>query len=799
MRPEGLVREPGIPLASIQETTSVQPYPPLANSRPMNLHIETPRVVRAAVTALLIALIGPMGSPSATHAQDADQVTLDRLFASGDFFPDRFGPARWIEDGRYTTVERTSRGMELAAYDASTGEREILVSAADLTPAGGRPLAIHDYFWSDDGTKLLVFTNSQRVWRANTRGDYWILDLESRDLRQLGADRPEATLMFAKLSPDGARVAYVSENNLYVEEIASGTVTRLTDDGSRTIINGTFDWVYEEEFFLQDGFRWSPDGSSIAYWQLDAEGVGEFLMINNTDSLYSFTIPVQYPKAGTTNSAGRVGVVPAGGGETTWVSLPGDPRQNYIVRMDWAANSDQVVLQYLNRRQDHLQVMLADAATGEAQTILHERDDAWVDVRDDFHWLEGGEAFTWVSERDGWRRAYRVSRDGERVTPLTPPEADVLAVEALDEESGWLYYTASPDDPIRQYLYRSAVDGSGRTERLSPSAPGFHEYQVSGEGDWAFYTFSRMDVPPTISLVSLPDHRERRVMVDNAALKSAVERLGRTPTDFFRLEVEPGVELDGWMMKPSDFDPAKRYPVLFYVYGEPWGATVQDRWGGMTLLWHHLLTQEGYIVVSFDNRGTPAPRGREWRKIIHGQVGVHASRDQANAAGALAEEFPFVDPDRFAIWGWSGGGSQTLNSLFRYPGVFSTGMAVAPVPDQRYYDTAYQERYSGIPQENPDGYTRGSPITYAHQLEGNLLIVHGTGDDNVHYQGTEALINRLIEAGKHFTMMAYPNRSHGIFEGRGTTRHVYGLLTRYLTENVTPGPREPGAPISDMP
>jgi dipeptidyl-peptidase-4 len=749
--------------------------------------------------AAILGLTAIMGSSGPATAQEADEVTLDRLFGSGDFFPDRFGPARWIEDGRYTTVERTRAGMELAAYDAVSGAREVLVSAADLTPTGGRPLAIHDYFWSDDASRLLIFTNSQRVWRANTRGDYWVLDLESGALRQIGTERPEASLMFAKFSPDGSRVGYVSRNDIFVEDLESGAVTRLTEDGSRTIINGTFDWVYEEEFFLQDGFRWSPDGSSIAYWQLDAEGVGEFLMINNTDSLYSYTIPVQYPKAGTTNSAGRVGVVPADGGSTNWIDLPGDPRQNYIVRMEWAANSGEIVLQYLNRRQDRLQVMLADASTGEARTILDERDEAWVDVRDDFRWLDEGSAFTWVSERDGWRRAYRVSRDGGTIIPLTPPDADILAVEALDEDGGWIYFTASPEDPIRQYLYRSALDGSGRTEQLSPARPGYHEYQVSGDGAWAFYTFSRFDDPPTTSLVSLPSHREVRTLVDNATLKATVERLGRTPTEFFRLEVEPGVELDGWVMKPNDFDPDHEYPVLFYVYGEPWGATVRDRWGGTTLLWHHLLTQKGYLVVSFDNRGTPAPRGREWRKIIHGQVGVHASRDQANAAQKLPERFPFVDSDRLAIWGWSGGGSQTLNSLFRYPGVFSTGMAVAPVPDQRYYDTAYQERYSGIPQENPDGYRLGSPITYAHQLEGNLLLVHGTGDDNVHYQGTEALINRLIEAGKHFTMMAYPNRSHGIFEGRGTTRHVYGLLTRYLEENVPAGPRESSRPVSDGP
>jgi dipeptidyl-peptidase-4 len=722
-------------------------------------------------------------------AQDPGVLTLDRLFASPEFFGERFGPARWLPDGRYTTVEQGLGGNQLVAYHAARGDREILASPADLSPGGGSPLDLEDYSWSEDGRKLLIFTNTRRVWRDNTRGDYWVLDLETRQLRQMGADRPEATLMFAKFSPDGTRVAYVSENNIYVERLSDGVVTRITDDGSRTIINGTFDWVYEEEFGLQDGFRWSPDGSHIAYWQLDASGVRDFMLINNTDSLYSFTIPIQYPKAGTTNSAGRVGVVPSQGGETVWVELEGAPRQNYIARMEWAANSDEVVLQYLNRRQDHLQVIVASASTGQARTVFQEQDEAWIDVRDDFRWLDGGTSFLWVSEGDGWRRAYRVNRSDGTSTPLTPPETDILAVEAVDRDGGWLYYTASPTDPTRQYLFRVPLDGSMSSERLSPDAAGYHAYQLSPSGEWGFHTFSTFDSPPTITLVSLPDHTPVRPLVTNDALRARVEDLERRPTEFFRLEVEPGVTLDGWMMKPNDFDPSRVYPVLFYVYGEPAGATVRDSWRGHTTLWHHLLTQEGYLVVSFDNRGTPAPRGRDWRKVIHGQVGVHASRDQANAARALAETFGFVDASRIGIWGWSGGGSQTLNSMFRYPDVFQTGMAVAPVPDQRYYDTIYQERYSGIPQENPEGYRMGSPITYAHQLEGNLLLVHGTGDDNVHFQGTEALVNRLVENGKHFTMMAYPNRSHGIFEGRGTTRHVYGLLTRYLTENLPAGPR----------
>ncbi|MGD8360431.1 MAG: S9 family peptidase [Gemmatimonadota bacterium] len=720
-------------------------------------------------------------------------LSLEALFASPEFFGDPFGPAEWLDEDRYTTLEPSREfrgGLEIVAYDAATGAREVLIPASELVPPGGRePVGVEGYSWSADGEKLLIFTNTRRVWRTNTRGDYWVLDRNAGTLTQMGAGFPEASLMFAKFSPDGTRVAYVQANDIYVQELASGLITPLTADGSRTTINGTFDWVYEEEFSLQDGFRWSPDGTRIAYWQLDATGIRDFLLINDTDSLYSFTIPIQYPKAGTTNSAARIGVVPASGGETVWMALEGDPRNHYPARMDWAASSDEVVIQYLTRLQNHLRLILGDAGTGAVRTVLTEVDEAWVEVVDDLAWLDEGRSFTWVSEADGWRRVYRVARGDGTAVPLTPDGEDVISVVEVDEPGGWLYYMASPDDPKASYLYRVPLEGApDRAERVTPAASsGTHRYQVAPGAGWAIHTVSSFDDPPTISLVNLPRHRRVRTLVTNDRLRSRVAAVRRTQVEFFRLDIGEGVVLDGWMMKPADFDPGKKYPLLVQVYGEPAGQTVQDEWGGHEMLWHHYLTQQGYVVVSLDPRGTPAPRGREWRKIVYGEIGTLASHDVAMGTMLLLSREEFLDSARVAVWGWSGGGSQTLNCMFRYPDVFGTGMAVAPVPDQRYYDTIYQERYMGLPQENAEGYAKGSPITYAHQLEGNLLLVHGTGDDNVHYQGTEALMNRLIEVGKPFDMMAYPNRSHGIYEGPGTTLHVYSLLTRYLMDHVPVG------------
>ncbi len=753
------------------------------------------RSITGRMTALWVITLILTATPL-LQAQQVEPLTLDRLFASGEFFGERPAQFRWLEEGGYTTLERSQAvqgGRDIVRHDPATGSQEIMVSASLLVPDGSdRPIPVQGYSWSEDGRKMLIFTNSQRVWRFNTRGDYWVLDLETERLRQLGQGMTESSMMYAKFSPDGSRVGYVSDNNLYVEDIATGEITQLTSDGSDTILNGRFDWVYEEEFFLgsragADGWRWSPDGSKIAYWQLDASGIGVHLMINNTDSLYPFTIPVQYPKAGTANSACRMGVVSAEGGPTIWMQFDGDPRNNYIARMEWAGGSDDVVMQYLNRLQNTLEIVLGDATTGSVRTVHTEQDDAWVDAVDDLFWLDDGARFTWVSEQDGWRRLYVMNRDGSDMRPITPPDADMVSLLVLDEESGWVYYMASPDDPVRLYLYRSPLDGSMRAERISPAnQTGTHAYNMSPDAKWALQTFSTYDTPPVYSMIELPSHRVARVMADNAALRENVAAIKQRPTEFFRVDIGDGIILDMWMMKPNDFDPSRKYPALLYVYGGPWGTTVTDSWAGTQMLWYQYLTDQGYIVMSVDNRGTPAPRGRAWRKIAYQKDGIILSYDQANAVRTVTAERPYVDAERIAIWGWSGGGVSTLHAMFRYPDVYHTGMAVASVPDLRYYDTIYQERYMGLPQESPEAYEECSAINHAQNLEGNLLLMHGTGDDNVHYQGVEALINRLVEHGKYFTVMPYPNRSHGIYEGRGTTRHVYGYLTRYLMEHMPP-------------
>ena len=755
----------------------------------------TKRSSLGAIVVVLAVLGVFAGLAAQDKPADPGRLTLDRIFVSREFSPERFGPARWMSDGAsYTTLEPSAEakgGRDLVLYRAETGRREVLVSAAKLVPPGAKePLAIENYAWSPDGKVLIVFTNSQRVWRQNTRGDFWTYELASGRLRQLGTGFGPSSLMFAKLSPDGLKAAYVVKNNIYVEDLASGRTTQLTFDGAEDIINGTSDWVNEEEFSIRDGFRWSPDSRSIAFWQFDTHDVPVFTMINNTDTLYPKVTAFKHPKPGQVNSAVRVGVVPAAGGSPVWIKTPGDPRNTYIARLEWAGNSREVILQHLNRLQNTLTVFLGDAATGEARSVFTDTDEAWVEIMEDFVWLDGGRSLLWRSERDGWQHAYRVSRDGREAKLLTPGDYDVLSVDAVDERGGWLYVTASPSDATKRFLFRVRLAGKSAPVLVGPAGQtGVHRYDISPSARWAFHTFGGLDTPPVTELVRLPDGRPVRTMAANEALKAKVDALQRKRVEFFKLDIGDGVQVDGWRILPPDFDPARKYPLFVYVYGEPAGQTVQDNWGGSGYLWHLLLTQQGYVVASFDNRGTPAPRGRAWRKSIYRQIGILASRDQAAAVRAALATWPFIDPERVGVWGWSGGGSMTLNAMFRYPDLYTTGISVASVPDQRLYDTIYQERYMGLPDDNVEGYANGSPITFAKDLKGRLLIVHGTGDDNVHYQGFEKLVDELVAHNKAFAMMAYPNRSHGIYEGRGTTLHLYTMFTRFLNETLPPGSR----------
>lgn len=713
------------------------------------------------------------------------------LLAGGSFAQSAF---KWAADGKgFYQVEAS----ELVYYALPQRSRSIVLASERLTPSPATgPLAIRDYQFSSDARKVMIYTNTRKVWRQDTRGDYWVADLEKGGLRRLGKGLPEASLMFAKFSPDASKVAYVSSYNIYVEDLASGTVRQLTQKGNRKWIFGTFDWAYEEEFFCRDGFRWSPDSKKIAFWHIDARNTRDYLMLNTTDSIYPRAVPVEYPVSGEMPSPCRIGVVPVAGGNIQWMNLPADPvRQHYVPRMEWAAGSNEIIVQHLNRKQNHSRLFICSISNGTPRLVYEERDSCWIDIlplwdndyaNGGWDWLEGGRSFLWASEKDGWRHLYVVRSEDGKEKLLTKGDYDVMDIVCVDEKSGYVYYHASPFNATQRYLYRSRIDGTGAPERLTPlSQSGTHDYDIAPGAAYALHRFSSRAVAPVREMIALPFHQS----MDADPVESAIAKVkpdGPQP-EFFTVTTKEGVTMDAWRVLPKNFDPAKKYPVVFYVYTEPWGQNVKDQYRvANNYLYQGDMAADGYIYVSIDNRGTPVPKGRSWRKSIYRKIGVLNIDDQAAAAKEILQ-WPYADTGRVAVWGWSGGGSATLNLLFRYPEIYKTGIAIAAVGNQLTYDNIYQERYMGLPQENRVDFVRGSPVTHARNLQGNLLYIHGTSDDNVHYNNCEMLINELVRHNRQFSLMVYPNRTHSIDEGEGTELHLSTLYTDYLKKHCPPG------------
>ena len=715
------------------------------------------------------------------------------------------GRINWTADGNaYTKIKEGN----IVKVDPKTDAETILIKKEQLTPAGSKALLPQSYTFSNDNTKLLIFTNTVKVWRLNTRGDYWVLNITANKLTQLGKGRPAQSLMFAKFSPDGKKAAYVSEHNLFLEDASSGIIKKLTNDGTRKLINGTFDWVYEEEFGCRDGFRWSPDGSKIAFWQVDANKIRDYYMLNTTDSNYSKVIPVEYPKVGESPSPVKIGVIDASSGILKWMAIEGDPQQHYLPRMEWSG-SNELIVQQLDRKQQESKLMYCNTTDGSTHTFWAENDDAWVDLNSSdifgepggFNQINNGQDFIWISEKDGWRHIYKISRDGKIETLLTKGNYDIDVIKSIDEAHNYIYFTASPVNATQLYLYRVHIENKtglldkvksiaqknkDEAELVSPeNLKGTHDYSISPNGKFATHSFSNYNTPLVKEWIALPDNKP----VSNAkSIAATIKTDNNNDVEYLQITTEDNVTLDAWINKPANFNPAKKYPVVMFVYGEPAGSTVQDRYGNHTnFLYNGDIRADGYVQVSIDNRGTPMLKSAKWRKSIYRKIGSINVRDLAMGMKKLLADKSYFDKDRVAVWGWSGGGSSTLNLMFQYPDIFKTGISIAAVGNQLNYDNIYQERYMGLPRENKDDFVKGSPIYYAKNLQGNLLYIHGTGDDNVHYSNAEQLVNELIKYNKQFQFMAYPNRTHSISEGEGTWQHLTTLYTTYLKQHCLPG------------
>lgn len=716
----------------------------------------------------LLVLVSPL---------NGQQLTVERLFETSEFAVEELAGLQWASDGeRFTYVEYNpdTGATDLWAEEVDGGDPTRIVDGSVLVPPGGSSsITIEDYAFSPDQSKLLIFTDTRRVWRDNTLGTYYVYELDTGRVTPIS--RQPGGQMFAKFSPGGERVGFVRENDLFVTDLTSGEEWRLTDDGSDTIINGTFDWVYEEELGLQDGWRWSPDGRRIAFWQLDQSAIDPFYMIDERD-LYNRPIPIRYPKAGTDNSTAGIGVIELASGHIAWLALD-RAADGYLARMDWAS-SDEIVVQALNRQQNRIEVLLADAATGATRFLFADSDEAWLDVDDDLRFLADGAQIIWSSERDGHNHLYLYNRDGSLAHQITRGDWDVDELYGVDESDERVYFSATAAGPLERQLYRIRLDGSD-LERLS-EAPGTHSATFAPDYDHYIDRHSMAGEAPTTALHRARGH-QLRVLVDNGHVRQRLATAGALLPEFFAFETGDGVELNGWIIKPPGFDGSTRHPVLMYVYGGPGSQTVTDAWWGDRYLWHQLLAERGYLVVSVDNRGTGG-RGAGFKKQVYLNLGKLESSDQVEAARYLST-LPYVDPDRIGLWGWSYGGYMTLLTMGRGGDLFKAGIAVAPVTDWSLYDTIYTERFMRTPAENPDGYRKSAPLAYAEGIEGELLLVHGTHDDNVHFQNAARMVDRLVDVGKQFDFMMYPNRTHSLTQDEARP-HLWRLLTDFVVESL---------------
>ena len=713
------------------------------------------------------------------------EITLEDIFQKGTFRTQSVRGLRSMNDGiHYTTMEN---GTKIVKYSYQTGEEvEILFDITKIEDAGISSFL--DYSFSEDETKIMLTTDKKPIYRRSFTAEYYIWNSVTEEFSQLSDKGPQQVATF---SPDGTRVAYVRNNNIFVKSLKFGSTHQVTLDGKfNEVINGVPDWVYEEEFGYNKAFWWSPDSKFIGYVRFDEREVPEFTMPMyagaspgyEENKLYTGAYTWKYPKAGETNS--RVTVHSYEIKSKTSISADiGEDTDIYVPRLKWTPDASEMVVMRLNRLQNQLDILYVNPYTGDSRPVLTEKNERYVDESflDAFTYLEDG-SFVINSERDGWSHLYLYDRLGFEQAQLTKGEFDVTDFYGYDKVRNVYYYQAAAESPLRREVYQLGYDRKKNpvTTKLS-ELEGTNSAVFSSNFRYFINYYSSAKVPDYISLHSIGKNVEEiRFLQDNTVLKNAIESMNIPQKEFFSFSTSEGIELNGWMLKPNGFDSARKYPVLMTQYSGPNSQSVSDSWG-RGISWNEYLAQEGFLVVCVDPRGTAA-RGEDFRKVTYQQLGKYESDDQVEAARYLAT-LPYVDAGNIAIFGWSYGGFMTLLSMEKGGELFKAGIAVAPVTSWRFYDTVYTERYMRTPQQNPEGYDDNSPLSHAGDIKGRLLIIHGTADDNVHAQNTYEMTEKLVQAGVQFDMALYTNRNHGI-RGGNTSMHLYTKMTNFLKEQL---------------
>jgi dipeptidyl-peptidase-4 len=708
-------------------------------------------------------------------AQVESELTLEDIFASAKYIPAKVINVRWLPDGSaftYTAYNMANQILDIHKYEVENGSTTLLLSGIDLKWSN-ETIKMSNYWWTDDGNYLLIEGPEKTIWRHSRQAPFYMYDVKTKEIKALGDNDPN--LRNVKLSPDGKKVGFVRDHNIYIADLSTGDETALTTDGGDNILNGEFDWVYEEEFSIADGWQWSPDGKKIAFWRFDQTRVKEFYMIDEMH-VYNKVIPLKYPKTGEQNSIIKIGVVDVATGETKWMDI-GEDDDIYIPRIYWTNSSDKLAMLRLNRHQNHIELLMANTSNGKSVVVLEDRDPCWIEVNDDTTiFLKNEDNIVWVSERSGYKHAYLYDYEGNLVNEITSGDWEITEVLGVSEEDDWLYFSGKKDSPLEQQIYRVKLSGNG-LQKIT-NEPGWHEGKFSPDFKCFINEYSSASHPSKTNLLKT-DGTFVRALVENDL--PALNELNVNYPEFSTLTTSDGVELNYFMIKPTDFDENKKYPVLVFGYGGPGSQKVINEWRKARQLWHMMMAQQGFIVFCVDNRGTGG-RGKAFKNLVYKDLSKWAVNDQIEGAKFL-HSLPYVDTDRIGFWGWSGGGYLCLMLMTRANEYFSTGVSVAPVSDFHLYDAIWTERYMGMLDENAEGYKSASVLTYTDDLEGNLLIVHGTADDNVHYQNTMQAVMEFQLAGKQFDLMLYPNKNHSI-KGGNTSLHIYTLIAEYFLDNL---------------
>ncbi|MEQ9465960.1 MAG: S9 family peptidase [Ekhidna sp.] len=710
---------------------------------------------------LLIALISLLSG----YAQNKIKVEHS---TDGTFSQKSVRSLNWMNDGQYYSALSDNK---IIKYSVRTGDMVETIADGDALN-----LEIDDYSFSDDESKVLIMTDRKSIYRRSYTAVFYIYDRNSSEAQKLSEGRQS----YATLSPDNTKVAFTRDNNLFYVDLSSKNEVAVTTDGKfNYIINGSTDWVYEEELYLTKAFAWAPDSKRLAYYRMDESGVREYNMqVWNDGALYPEDYRYKYPKAGEDNSVVEIFLYELGSQQKTKVDI-GAETDIYIPRIYWTKNPELLAVQRLNRLQNQLDILHVNAKDGSSKVILTDKSDTYIDFTfcDDLTYLDNGQQFLFSSEKDGYKHFYLYNLDGSLVNQITDGAFEAVSLVGLDQQKKKLYYISTEDSPLEQHLYSISLSGKGK-KKMSVEA-GVHSINMSNDCSYYMDYFSSATTPMQVSLYQTNGNKQIKVMEDNQELAQKIKAYGFADKEFFQLTTPTGSTLSGFFLKPADFDETKKYPLLIYQYSGPGSQNVSNRWGGSHFIWHQYLAQNGYIVAVIDTRGT-GYRGEAYKKLTYKQLGKYETEDLIFSAKTLAD-YSYIDESRVGIWGWSYGGYMSSLCILKGNDVFKTAIAVAPVTTWRYYDTIYTERYLQRPQDNPEGYDDNSPNTHADKLNGNFLLVHGTGDDNVHFQNSVALQNELVDAGKQFDSFYYPDRAHGLGNRRG---HLYQMMTEFIMEKL---------------